>query len=94
VTIRPYGWEEPRRSDRVGVTPPHVVENSPPPSSLLPPPSSLTGTSTHRSDIHRLFCRVPTAFTGYSFHVVEAVIVFFNEILVCFFLPIHARVHR
>ena len=39
-------------------------------------------------------CRVPTAFTGYSFHVVEAVIVFFNEILVCFFLPIHTRVHR
>jgi lathosterol oxidase len=38
--------------------------------------------------------RVPTAFTGYSFHVVEAIIVFFNEILVCFLLPVHARVHR
>ena len=30
---------------------------------------------------------MPTAFTGYSFHVLEAIIVFFNEILVCFFLP-------
>ena len=37
---------------------------------------------------------MPTAFTGYSFHVVEALIVFFNEILVCFFLPMHVRVHR
>ena len=37
---------------------------------------------------------MPTAFTGYSFHVLEAIIVFFNEILVCFFLPIHTRVHR
>jgi lathosterol oxidase len=38
--------------------------------------------------------RVPTAFTGYSFHVLEACIVFLNEILICFFLPIHVRLHR
>ena len=37
---------------------------------------------------------VPTAFTGYSFHVVEAAIVFANEILVCFLFPIHIGVHR
>lgn len=37
---------------------------------------------------------VPTAFTGYSFHVVEAVIVFANEVLVCFLLPLHAGLHR
>ena len=30
----------------------------------------------------------------YSFHLVEALIVFFNEILVCFMFPIHAGVHR
>ena len=36
----------------------------------------------------------PTAFTGYSFHVVEAAIVFANEILVCFLFPIHIGVHR
>lgn len=41
-------------------------------------------------------CRsvAPTAFTGYSFHVVEAAIVFANEILVCFLFPIHIGVHR
>ena len=46
--------------------------------------------------IHRLHheSRVPTAFTGYSFHVIEALIVFANEILVCFLLPIHIDVHR
>ena len=38
--------------------------------------------------------KVPTAFTGYSFHVVEAAIVFANEILVCFLFPIHIGVHR
>lgn len=37
---------------------------------------------------------VPTAFTGYSFHVVEAVIVFANEVLVCFLMPIHVGLHR
>eukprot|EP01025_Chloroclados_australasicus_P053070 TRINITY_DN6208_c1_g3_i1.p1 TRINITY_DN6208_c1_g3~~TRINITY_DN6208_c1_g3_i1.p1 ORF type:complete len:319 (-),score=15.95 TRINITY_DN6208_c1_g3_i1:391-1299(-) len=36
----------------------------------------------------------PTAFTGYSFHVLEAVIVFANEIIVCFLFPIHLKVHR
>ncbi|EIE27586.1 hypothetical protein COCSUDRAFT_11014, partial [Coccomyxa subellipsoidea C-169] len=36
----------------------------------------------------------PTAFTGYSFHVVEAAIVFANEVLVCFLFPIHIGVHR
>ncbi len=37
---------------------------------------------------------MPTAFTGYSFHVVEAAIVFANEVLVCFLFPIHIGVHR
>ena len=36
----------------------------------------------------------PSAFTGYSFHLVEAVIVFFNEILVCWMFPIHMGLHR
>ena len=36
----------------------------------------------------------PTPFTGYSFHVVEAGVVFANEILVCFLFPIHAGLHR
>lgn len=41
-------------------------------------------------------CRsvVPTPFTGYSFHIVEAIIVFSNELLVCFLFPIHMGVHR
>lgn len=38
--------------------------------------------------------RAPSAFTGYSFHVIEALIVFANEILVCFMFPIHMGVHR
>lgn len=37
---------------------------------------------------------VPTPFTGYSFHVIEAVIVFANEVLVCFLFPIHMGLHR
>lgn len=37
---------------------------------------------------------VPTPFTGYSFHIVEALIVFANELLVCFLFPIHMGVHR
>jgi lathosterol oxidase len=36
----------------------------------------------------------PSAFTGYSFHIVEAVIVFLNEILVCWLFPIHMGLHR
>lgn len=36
----------------------------------------------------------PTAFTGYSFHVLEAVLVFANEILVCFMLPMPIELHR
>ena len=36
----------------------------------------------------------PTAYTGYSFHLIEAVIVFANEILVCLLFPIHMGVHR
>jgi sterol desaturase/sphingolipid hydroxylase (fatty acid hydroxylase superfamily) len=55
-------------------------------------PSHEESPPSHPS--YRDACRVPTAFTGYSFHVLEAIIVFFNEILVCFFLPIHTRVHR
>ncbi|MCP4448476.1 MAG: sterol desaturase family protein, partial [Myxococcales bacterium] len=38
--------------------------------------------------------RVPTPFSGYSLHVVEALIVFFDEILVCFVLPMHVNTHR
>ncbi|WPT15142.1 Lathosterol oxidase [Picochlorum sp. SENEW3] len=37
---------------------------------------------------------VPTAFTGYSFHSIEAMIVFANEIFVCFLFPMHIGVHR
>ena len=37
---------------------------------------------------------MPTAFCGYSFHVIEALIVFTNEVLVCYLLPIHAGLHR
>ena len=37
---------------------------------------------------------VPTAFCGYSFHPVEAIIVFANEILVCYFIPLHMGLHR
>lgn len=36
----------------------------------------------------------PSAFTGYSFHVVEAAIVFMNEILICWMFPIHMGLHR
>jgi hypothetical protein len=41
-------------------------------------------------------CRstAPSAFTGYSFHVLEAIIVFTNEILICFLLPLHLGLHR
>jgi hypothetical protein len=41
-------------------------------------------------------CRstAPSAFTGYAFHVVEAVIVFANEVLVCFLFPLHMGLHR
>ena len=38
--------------------------------------------------------RVPTAFTGYSFHVAEAALVFANEVIVCFCMPIHMGLHR
>ena len=61
-------------------------------SSILHIPS--LSLSHHSPPTPHARCRVPTAFTGYSFHVLEAIIVFFNEILVCFFLPIHTRVHR
>ena len=46
--------------------------------------------------VHRMHheSRVPTAFTGYSFHPIEAMIVFANEILVCFIFPIDIKVHR
>lgn len=46
--------------------------------------------------VHRMHheSRVPTAFTGYSFHPIEAMIVFANEIIVCFLFPIHIMVHR
>jgi sterol desaturase/sphingolipid hydroxylase (fatty acid hydroxylase superfamily) len=38
--------------------------------------------------------RAPTPFTGYSFHVLEAALVFANEILVCYCLPLHLSLHR
>ncbi|KAG1671699.1 hypothetical protein FOA52_007491 [Chlamydomonas sp. UWO 241] len=36
----------------------------------------------------------PSAFTGYSFHLAEAALVFANEVLVCFLFPIHHGLHR
>lgn len=36
----------------------------------------------------------PTAFTGYSFHVLEAMLVFANEVFVCFLLPMPIELHR
>lgn len=43
-----------------------------------------------------LCCRskAPSAFTGYSFHVLEAVIVFANEIIIGFLVPIDLGLHR
>ncbi|KAG2438498.1 hypothetical protein HXX76_005049 [Chlamydomonas incerta] len=38
--------------------------------------------------------KAPSAFTGYSFHVIEALIVFANEVLVCFMFPLHMGLHR
>ncbi|GLC45014.1 hypothetical protein PLESTB_001743700 [Pleodorina starrii] len=38
--------------------------------------------------------KAPSAFTGYSFHLVEALIVFANEVLVCFMFPLHMGLHR
>ncbi|KAJ9519878.1 hypothetical protein QJQ45_014604 [Haematococcus lacustris] len=37
---------------------------------------------------------VPSAFTGYSFHVLEAALVFANEVLVVWLLPLHLGLHR
>lgn len=46
--------------------------------------------------VHYLHHRstVPTAFTGYSFHVAEAVLVFANELLICYLFPVHIGLHR
>lgn len=38
--------------------------------------------------------RTPNAFTGYSFHWFEAVLVFLNEVSVVFLFPIHTELHR
>jgi sterol desaturase/sphingolipid hydroxylase (fatty acid hydroxylase superfamily) len=38
--------------------------------------------------------RAPTPFTGYSFHVAEAALVFANEVLVCYVVPLHLGLHR
>mmetsp|Transcript_3610 Transcript_3610/g.9035 ORF Transcript_3610/g.9035 Transcript_3610/m.9035 type:complete len:243 (-) Transcript_3610:305-1033(-) len=48
------------------------------------------------SHVHYLHhqSKVPTAFSGYSLHVAEAALVFFDEIIVCFLFPIHVNVHR
>lgn len=36
----------------------------------------------------------PSAYTGYSFHIIEALIVFANEIIVMFLFPINTSLHR
>lgn len=36
----------------------------------------------------------PTAFTGYSFHILEAALVFANELIMCWLLPMHIGLHR
>ena len=38
--------------------------------------------------------RTPNAFTGYSFHWIEALLVFLNEVTVIFLFPIHTELHR
>lgn len=52
-----------------------------------PPPHAATPRRRRRST-------APSAFTGYAFHVVEALIVFANEVLVAFLLPLHMGLHR
>ena len=37
---------------------------------------------------------VPTAFSGYSFHLAEAALVFVNEVLEVFLMPLHVGLHR
>eukprot|EP00873_Tetraselmis_striata_P002859 jgi/Tetstr1/423123/TSEL_013892.t1 len=37
---------------------------------------------------------VPSAYTGYSFHVLEAAIVFANEVIVIFLFPMQTNLHR
>jgi hypothetical protein len=54
---------------------------------MPPPPPPTPHTHIHRS-------RAPSPFTGYSFHVAEAALVFANEILVCWAFPLHLGVHR
>lgn len=46
--------------------------------------------------VHALHHRssVPTAFSGYSFHWAEAVLVFGNEVLEVFVVPLHVGLHR
>jgi len=46
--------------------------------------------------VHYLHHRstVPTAFSGYSFHAAEAVLVFGNEVLEVFLVPFHVGLHR
>jgi hypothetical protein len=57
-----------------------------------PPPTMCC----HLLRVSRGACRstAPTAFTGYSFHVAEALLVFANEIIVCFLFPIDLGLHR
>jgi sterol desaturase/sphingolipid hydroxylase (fatty acid hydroxylase superfamily) len=38
--------------------------------------------------------KVPTPFSGYSLHVLEAMLVFPIDLMVCFLIPIHVKVHR
>lgn len=46
--------------------------------------------------VHALHHRssVPTAFSGYSFHCAEAIIVFGNGVLEVFLVPLHVGLHR
>uniref|UniRef100_A0A7S1SZN5 Fatty acid hydroxylase domain-containing protein n=1 Tax=Tetraselmis chuii TaxID=63592 RepID=A0A7S1SZN5_9CHLO len=37
---------------------------------------------------------VPSAYTGYSFHLLEAALVFANEVILIFLFPIHTKLHR
>jgi len=48
------------------------------------------------SNVHYLHhqSKVPTPFSGYSLHVLEALIVFFDEILCVFVIPMHVSIHR
>lgn len=70
-------------------TPTHSDKTHPP--VLTPttarPPAGCTPSPSPRS-------RAPSAFTGYAFHVAEALLVFANELLLPLMFPIHMGLHR